>query len=472
MSNLVHIEAKNFNDVEQLYVLPINEYFIIYSPLKAITALTDKTAVSYLYDYLIKKQENQAKKKAIDTILNALQESTRELPGEPAGNPDPYFLGLIPTRACNGACHYCDFEHVGRRNKKMSYKMAIAAIDWMASRMKQLNKKKLEVHFFGGEPLYAPDVVSVAVHYARMIADQYDLLPYFEVSTNGLVSDKITRFVTDHINAVVLSLDGPEDIQNRQRPMRNKQDSFEPAVRFARAVSESNTELYLRACISNVSVRRMPEITDWFCRTFRPSIINFENLKSNKGSRDAGLLEPDPYMFAEQFLRSLQIADKYNVTVLNSSFASEKPQFSSCPVGKDTLIVTPEGEINSCYLLPNRWEERGLDLSVGKMKAGGMHISQEKIAGLRDLVKKKPRCTSCFCKWICAGGCHVDVTYPGSPVVYDNYCRQTRILGIIDMMRKIDQPGILEVFLGDEQQLRKFSMQRSDKLTDWSNHES
>ena len=471
MNNLIYNKVKNFEEREDLYVLPINDHYIIYSPLRNITALSNKTAVQYLYDYLIKKEVNPGKQKAIDFLLKAVQNSAILMPSEPKDNPDPYFLGLIPTRTCNGACLYCGFENDGKSNKKMSYQMIIAAIDWMANRMKQLDKKRLEIHFFGGEPLCAPDIVSVAVHYARMIADQNDLIPYFEISTNGFVYERTTRFITDFFNSVVLSLDGPEDIQNIQRPMRNEQNSFELAVRFAKTVSESNTELFLRACISSANVNRMPDIAEWFCNTIKPSMINFERLKSSKKSEDAGLFEPDPYLFAKQFYRSLQVGDRYGVDIVNSSSVSEIPQFSSCPVGKDTLIVTPEGKINSCYLFPWRWEERGLDLSVGEIKKGIMKISPERMIKLRATVKEKPRCTSCFCKWICAGGCHVDVTYPGSIAFYDNYCKQTRILGVIKLLRKINQHQLLEAFLGDDQQLENFSMQRSDRLVDWTENE-
>jgi uncharacterized protein len=304
-----------------------------------------------------------------------------------------------------------------------------------------------------------------------MVAERNGLLPYFEISTNGLVSEKITRFITEFFNAVVLSLDGPEDVQNLQRPMRNGKNSFELAVRFARKISDSNTELCLRACISSANVELLPEITKWFCQTFKPSVINFENLKPNKKSYQEGLFEPDPYLFARNFNESLQIAEKFGVNLVNSSFVSEQLQFSSCPVGKDTLIVTPEGQINSCYLFPERWEERGLDFSVGEIKDGKMQISSDKIKLLRKVVKEKPRCSSCFCKWICAGGCHVDVTFPGSDNAYDNYCKQTRIIAITKIMRKLNQLVLLESFLGDDQQITKLSMQKSDQLIDWTDNE-
>jgi uncharacterized protein len=425
-------------------------------------------AVRYLHDILISGEENEEKSKAIAYLLGEIRLSAPDYPDDPGPDVIPYFLGLIPTRACNGACVYCDFLGPGEATEKMDYGTATAAIDWMINHLVEIGENKLEVHFFGGEPLFAPDIVSVAVHHARMLADRNGLGLHFEVSTNGLVSDLTTRFVTEHFHAVVLSLDGPEDIQNRQRPMPNGQGSFRQTVRFAEKVSTSSAQLCLRACISQENVNRMPEITEWFCESFQPSLINFENLKSTSNADQAGIWEPDPYQFARQFSSSLDIAEKYGIELIHSSLSTGSPQYSSCPVGKDTLIVSPDGVINSCYLLPSRWEDRGMDLSVGKVVSGNLKVEIEKIRQLRELVRTKPRCSSCFCQWTCAGGCHVDVTYPGSDREYDNYCKQTRILGAIRLLREMNQQDVLQDFLKDDQQLREFSMLGSDKLEDWS----
>ncbi len=467
MGRLVKETERPRDQYDDIYVLPAGRYFIIYSPLRGICALCDKITVQYLSDILYNNNKDYEKEKATGYLLKRIYETPPQYPEDSADIPDPFFLGIIPTRACNGNCIYCGFDNGKGNNKKMDYQTAIAAIDWMACRMKELKKEKLEIHFFGGEPLFAPDVINVAVHYARMIADRKRLIPLFEISTNGLVSDEITRFVTEYFNTVVLSLDGPEEIHNLQRPMRRPGNSFESAVRFAGKVSQSNSQLCLRACISTVNVDRMPEITQWFCETFNPSTIDFENLKSNPASAEMGVFEPDPFLFARQFNKSLSVADKYGIELVNSAVVSDQPQYSSCPVGKDTMIVSPDGMISSCYLFPRRWEEKRMDLIVGELKDGKMQINNQRITDLREIVKKKPRCSSCFCRWTCAGGCHVDVTYPGSSLKYDDYCNQTRVIGIIKILRNLNQQKILDDFLGDDQKLKSISMLKSDKLKDW-----
>lgn len=457
-------------DYSDIYILPVGKYHIIHSSLRNISAVSDTLGIQYLYEILLEKSKDQKKLEAVKYQVSAISESMPQYPKEPENGIQPYFLGLIPTRSCNGNCIYCGFENKREDLQDMDYQTAITAIDWMADRMKALDSKSLEIHFFGGEPLVRQDIVSVAVHYARSIAHQQGLNPHFEVSTNGQVSDQTTRFVTEHFHSVVLSLDGKEEMHNRHRPLQNGRGSFARAFRFAEQISNSNAELCLRTCVSNENVEQLPEITQWFCETFLPSVINFENLKPGKDSIASGLKEPDPFKFVRFFNRSLNIAERYGIALINSSTSAEKSQYTSCPVGKDTVIVGPDANIHSCYLLPDRWREKGLDLSIGKISNNRLDINFEQIIKLRGLVKDKPRCTHCFCQWTCAGGCHVDVTYPGSDAAYDTYCWQTRMLGLTKILRTLGQEHLLEELLKDDESLFLFATRKSDRFQDWSEY--
>ena len=196
MQSKIKTAVREAGQYDDIYVLPVGKYFIIYSPLRGLCALSDSLTIQYLFDILYRNDPDNNKHKAVGFILKDVFNRPPYYPEDPADVPDPYFLGIIPTRACNGACIYCDFDTPGN-NKRMDYQTVITAIDWMAGRMEQLGKDKLEIHFFGGEPLIAPDILSVAVHYAKMTARRKGLIPLFEVSTNGLVSDQTARFVTE-----------------------------------------------------------------------------------------------------------------------------------------------------------------------------------------------------------------------------------------------------------------------------------
>jgi len=48
--------------------------------------------------------------------------------------------------------------------------MAAKIVDWYISLLKSQQRNILEIHFFGGEPMVARDVIEVVVQRARLVA--------------------------------------------------------------------------------------------------------------------------------------------------------------------------------------------------------------------------------------------------------------------------------------------------------------
>jgi sulfatase maturation enzyme AslB (radical SAM superfamily) len=105
-----------------------------------------------------------------------------------------------------------------------------------------------------------------------------------------------------NISSVVLSFDGPADVQNLHRQFRNGTASFDTVCRTAKQLSASPAQLCLRACVTQATVPRMPEIAAWFCQEFNPAIISFEPLQQSAWSQTAQLQPPDPWDFARDLL--------------------------------------------------------------------------------------------------------------------------------------------------------------------------
>ena len=443
-----------------IYILPVLDACLLYSPLQQVTALVNRKALTLLKIQLQRGGNKENLPESLQELAPALQ-SPVSLPLERNGSVQPMFLGILPTRACNISCAYCDFGASTAPQQTMDYRTATTAVDWMADTAKNLGWDTLEIHFFGGEPFFAGDVVDVVVHRARSIARQKGLIPHFEVSTNGVFDEHRARWIGDYIDAVVLSLDGFQEIHNRQR------GAFDAVTRTARILSQSPAELCFRVCVTQESVDRLPEIVAWLCDEFQPAAIDIETLQPTAGASACGLYPPNPYDFARQYLQAAQIAAQAGISLVYASAATDSARHSFCPLGKDALIVSPDGRISACYLQQQDWQRRGLDLDVGQCADGRMQIDLEAIASVRRIVLNKPRCERCFCHWTCAGGCHVNESYPGCASDYTDFCIQTRILTACSLLNDLGFQDFAERFCDDRHALERLALFSSDALEDW-----
>jgi uncharacterized protein len=447
-----------------LFIMPVSDRYLLYSPLRRLSALLNKSAVIEIRKTLRNNRRSVRPSIAIKDLVNEIKKRGK-FPPVRSGRINPFFLGLIVTRSCNGACLYCDFGAGDADPAVMSYETAVSAVDWMAETVKNNRNDVLEIHFFGGEPMMAPDVIEVAIHRARLLASRMGIGTLFEISTNGQFDDAVARFVGDYIDTVVLSLDGPKDIHNRHRPLKAQPDSYSRAAHNAKYLGQTRAKLCLRACISHLSLPYMEEMAHFFCTEFRPSVINFEVVHQHTESLESC----DPYKFAAQFIRAKCIIEQYGLKAVYASAETAETRTTFCPVGNDTVIVSPNGVVSSCYLLESAWQQKGLNLSIGNMINDSVKIDKEKLEATRHLFMSKRRCQNCFCRWTCAGGCHVENTYPECTIDYNDFCIQTRIITACTLLQNLNCDELVDSLLAQKSALQALALQVSDRLEDWGN---
>lgn len=439
-----------------VYALPVADRWLVYAPLHDVVALANGAALRAWQAGELSRDE---------PLARALSAPAWAAPGPPAGEPCPAFLGLLPTRACNLACAYCDFGAPGASTARMPLAVATAAVDWIAARAEAAGRPEFHVLFFGGEPFEAPEVVEVAVHRARSEAARRGLVPWIGASTNGCFDAPMARFVGDHFDAIALSLDGPPDVHDRHRPAVGGGPSFAVVAETARRLADSTVELCLRACVTADSVARLPEIAAWMIDEFRPAAISFESLSPGRRAARAGLRVPDPYTFAVRALEAQQRAEERGVRLVYAAASGLSPRYSFCPVGTDAVIVSPDGRASACYLPAGAWRRRGLDLDFGRVEAGGgVRLDTAAVERARALPAANPGCAGCFCRFTCAGGCHVRPGRPGAGDAYGPFCVQTRLVTAGLLLRDLGAGELLAQWLADAAALRRLALQGCDAL--------
>lgn len=111
----------------------------------------------------------------------------------------------------------------------MSFEVGKKALDFLVANSG--SRVNLEVDFFGGEPLMNWQVVKDLVAYGRSLEEPHHKKFRFTLTTNGiLLNDEIQEFVNKEMSNVVLSIDGRREINDKMRPHRGGQGSYETIV--------------------------------------------------------------------------------------------------------------------------------------------------------------------------------------------------------------------------------------------------
>jgi uncharacterized protein len=447
-----------------IFAVPVGQKVLIYAPLHDVTAIINRIAWKKWSGYL--EDNKQCPESALE-LFSRFEQSQKGEPSCRSGNlTDPLLLGLIPTRACNMSCRYCDFT--SSNPAIMSFDTAKNAIRAYLELLHQNDKKKGEIHFFGGEPMIVPELVQFAVEYARYEAGKNKIEIHFELITNGLYSTTLAQWLSQNFDTVILSVDGFGEFQNRFRPMKNGSPSFETVCNNARFFSDSDCEFVIRSCVFQDNAAHLPQWAEWIGNNLLPSMVCFEPMTKSQESQKNEIFPAKPVDFVQKFCTASDILKNFGIPVIFSTTDITKNTNSICPLGQDALIISPEGSISSCYQLETEWKRQKKDLAFGWIDSEGFHFDMEKVNQCREFsVHNKRFCENCFCKYHCTGGCHLSHNTDKVSGLYDDFCIETRMISAAFLLDELNQSALKEEWLSDEDSIRIMAAQSSDRWLDY-----
>lgn len=450
----------------EVYVLPLADRWLAFVPATWSAAVINRLALGELAQC--------SEPGHVAPSLEALelwQTLTIAAEGGPSrrGRSEAGKLVIMPTRACNISCVHCDFGCPDASLTVLDPRLAYPLIDRALAQTVRAGEPVLRVHFFGGEPLVARRSVEAIVAYTRRVCAKARVAPWFELTTNGVCGPEAVAFLGNEIDSVVVSLDGDRELHDGLRRHRDGRGTYAEVAETIRRLGRYPCELCLRVCVTDRSVEHLPRLAEEFCTAFDISVLAFETLAETPGSAEAGLHAPDPYAFALNFVQAEAVAAEHGVRVVHGPSELEGPRSTSCPLGSGSLMLWPDGAITGCYLEPERWRSRGLELSFGQVDdAGAVHVNTRRIATITRSLEDKPRCQRCFCRYTCAGGCHVEQTPPGCSPEYDARCRAIRLITASRLLLSIGATAEAAALLVNAQAAEGLALAADDRLGSWA----
>ncbi|HKP37373.1 MAG TPA: radical SAM protein, partial [Pyrinomonadaceae bacterium] len=166
-------------------------------------------------------------------------------------------LILLPTEKCNFRCTYCyeDFE-MGR----MSPEIILGIKNLILNRANDLDR--LQLSWFGGEPLAALDVVLEVSGFAAQLAAKKSHLNYrAHMTTNASLLDPATfdKLVDVGVLDYQITLDGPREIHNQTRVQAGGGGTFDRIWNNLLAIRATNlpASIHLRIHFDSETAYRM-----------------------------------------------------------------------------------------------------------------------------------------------------------------------------------------------------------------------
>lgn len=141
------------------------------------------------------------------------------------------FTGLhmfVASLRCEHSCPYCQVSRQSEDREK--YDMSPEVADRALELVFRSPNPSIKIEFQGGEPLLNFEIIRYVVERAEAINVAAVRNLAFVIATNlALVTDEILAFCREHDVLISTSLDGPEDLHNKNRP-RPGGDSYQRAV--------------------------------------------------------------------------------------------------------------------------------------------------------------------------------------------------------------------------------------------------
>ena len=318
-------------------------------------------------------------------------------------------LCLHIAHDCNLACRYCfagEGEYHGCR-ELMSFEVGKKALDLLVENSGM--RVNLEVDFFGGEPLMNFDVVKKLVEYGRSLEGPKNKRFRFTLTTNGtLLNEEILEFANREMSNLVLSIDGRREVNDRMRPMRGGQGTYDIIVpKFLHAAKlRGQTDYYVRGTYTHDNLDFSEDVKHL-------AELGFEQISVEpvvaKSSESYAIREEDIDTLLSQYdeLARYMIRRKSEGKPFNffhfmidlSGGPCVYKRLSGCGSGTEYLSVAPNGDIYPCHQFVGM-----PGFLLGNVDMGVVNT------GLRDEFKlcnvyAKPECRSCFAKLYCSGGC-------------------------------------------------------------------
>lgn len=367
-------------------------------------------------DNIISSFSEKYKKSDIVTSFQELESSgllKEESLREPVLPTSLQGMSLSLTRTCNLQCRYCIEDwHNAKYNKNLSLNAAFRAVDLLLKNTGDYLTPR--IIFFGGEPMLRFDDIKEITEYAYSKAKELGKEMLFSIDTNGtIINDEVIELFKKYRFSVVVSMDGPQEVQDINRPFKNGKGSYKLVERNIKKMvkelispQKGSIKVKVTVCPQYLDLVSIVEsIAKLGVREISLSpVVSFNKNDTyyfDKADWNRYLVEFKKLIWAyPDLFKKYRPLDIIKINWILNLISSPGINYIPCSAGISSFAVEPAGDLYPCEYFV------GLDKDkycIGNLSTG-FNSNRERFLNVN--YKTTENCPQCFMKYLCGGSCY------------------------------------------------------------------
>lgn len=305
-------------------------------------------------------------------------------------------LVLATTMDCNLVCPYC---YENRRKGKMSIEVQDAIIQFVQENVNH-GVHKLDVTWYGGEPLLYPDIILTLATRIRKIADDSGCELTMYMVTNGYLFTPELVELIDRIGIVKvqITLDGLKKHHDARRHLRNGNGTFDKIFDNLKLFDEYSIRVDVRMNVDNENCGDYIGLQQTLAKLDNPNIILYPSPVEDINPDTIN--EVSDFMSFEDFeMFASGICKEGDATSAATKVLDDR--YCYCQAETENSYVIDE--LGNCYKC---WDQ------VGRVETCCFNITSPDDKNYPNITKfmswdpfRDEKCGHCIFLPVCFGGC-------------------------------------------------------------------
>jgi His-Xaa-Ser system radical SAM maturase HxsB len=335
--------------------------------------------------------------------------------------PDLHIIAI--TKRCNFNCIYC--QVIPEPMHAKGYDMNLPTAKKVVDRIFECPNPSITIEFQGGEPLVNWKTLKFIVSYAKKKNKKAKKRLRFALVTNlSLMNQERLNFLITNGVSICTSLDGPQELQNKNRPWKGG-DSYKILAHWIKKIKEFQKErglpshLNALATITKYSLKYPKEIVDeylkWGIESIHLRPLSFLGLSGIRRKEIGYSLEEFMEFWKKgvNYIIEINLKGKFicerGIAMMMQKIMGKTPQYldlrSPCGVVCGQIAYRYDGKVFPC----DEARMVGEEFSIGKVSQDGYQkiVSHPTLRSLciASLLENLP-CDYCVYKPYC-GTCPI-----------------------------------------------------------------